>query len=291
MRKPVRLLRTTLKSLILAITVSNACIPLLAVELIVPFSAKLTDKQGVPLDGQYAITFRIYTEPAGGQPVWTEVHNAANVSKGVLSVNLGSVSSFGALELLEGYWLGIAVGADAEMTQRVQVPAQVIVPAGTIVPFGGSAEQVPKGWLLCDGRELVAASYPRLYKAIGKAWGSSAADMFRVPDLRGLFLRGVDGTANRDPDKASRTAIAAGGNAGANAGSYQTDEFKTHKHVFGGTATLPALGYVQQGNDMTQNASHSGTGSRNYYTKESPETPGRAETRPKNAYVNYIVKY
>lgn len=247
----------------------------LAVEPILPFSAKLTDKQGVPLDGQYAFTFRVYTEPAGGQPVWTEVLNAATVNKGVLSVNLGSVSGFGALELIEGYWLGIAVGTDAEMMPRVQIPAQAIVPAGTIAPFGGAAEQVPKGWLLCDGRELASAAYPRLYKAIGKAWGSSAADKFRLPDLQGLFLRGVDGAANRDPDKAKRTAIAPGSNAGPSVGSYQADEFKSHTHAsswWGG-----------------QQLSSGGSWNMNAEGQTGPT--GGSETRPKNAYVNYIIKY
>jgi len=246
-----------------------------AVEPVLPFSAKLTDKQGVPLDGPYAVTFRMYTEPADGQAVWTEVHDAATVSKGVLSVNLGSVSGFGALELVEGYWLGIAVGADAEMTPRVQVPAQAMVPAGTIAPFGGAAEQVPKGWILCDGRELTSAAYPRLYKAIAKAWGSSAAENFRVPDLRGLFLRGVDGAANRDPDKASRSAIAPGGNGGVNVGSYQEDQFKSHTHTsswWGG-----------------QQFTHGGSFNMNAEGQTGPA--GGSETRPKNAYVNYIIKY
>lgn len=274
-----------LSVLLLTLILSLASPASLAVEQVLPFSAKLADKQGVPLDGQYAISFRIYTEPAGGQPVWTEVHSAASVTKGVLSVNLGSISGFGALELIEGYWLGIAVGADAEMTPRVQVPAQSIVPAGTVAPFGGEATQVPRGWILCDGRELASAAYPRLYKAIGKAWGSSTVDKFRVPDLQGLFLRGVDGTANRDPDKASRSAIAPGGNGGMNVGSYQEDQFKSHVHNADPNNKFMEFRYQAAEYSGWQSAGNS------VNLRDATQPAGGSETRPKNAYVNYIIKY
>lgn len=268
---------------LIALAIGFIVVHCMAAEPVLPFSAKLANQHGIPLDGHYAITFRIYTEPTGGDPVWTEVHGAAHIDKGVLSVNLGSVSSFGGLELLEGYWLGVSVNDDVEMTPRVQVPAQAIVPAGTIAPFGGPAEKVPQGWMLCDGLELSTARYPRLYKAIGKAWGSSGSDKFRVPDLQGLFLRGVDGSGERDPDKASRIPIAPGANEKAAVGSYQPDGLKSHNHYLKYFRDYPARG---------GNAVFAVTpGYQGHPGSDYTEATGGSETRPKNAYVNYIIKY
>jgi hypothetical protein len=259
---------------------------------VLPLAFKLTDSNGVPVSGNTSLAARVYDEPAGGTPLWTEIHDPVEVRNGVVSINLGSRSGFGAFELNDELWLGLAIGGDAEMTPRIRIPAQSMPPAGTIVAFGGElggdTDKVPKGWLLCDGRELPKADFPRLSRVIGTAWGSSAGETFRVPDLRGLFLRGVDGTANRDPDKASRTAIAPGGNPGAAVGSFQADKWKSHRHLFGSEGGLPYTRLTT----WPSNPRHSGDpAGGDFETKDNPSDPGGSETRPKNAYVNYIIKY
>src|SRR5262249_33795822 len=55
-------------------------------------------------------------------------------------------------------------------------------PPGTIVAFGG--QTAPVGWLICDGSAVSAATYSRLFNAIGNAWGGSGGT-FNLPDLRG----------------------------------------------------------------------------------------------------------
>jgi hypothetical protein len=96
------------------------------------------------------------------------------------------------------------------------------VPAGTILPFAG--ENVPIGYLSCDGAEYSKSDYPELYAAVQNIWGTTTNNNnFKVPDLRGLFLRGVDGTANRDPNKNTRAALIPGQNSGNRVGSYQSD--------------------------------------------------------------------
>ena len=72
-----------------------------------------------------------------------------------------------------------------------------VIPSGTITAFGGT--NIPAGWLLCDGRLVTSAQYPRLYGAIGKSWGGvpdGPIVNFNLPDLRGQFLRGVDSMAD-----------------------------------------------------------------------------------------------
>ncbi|WP_208438724.1 phage tail protein [Bartonella grahamii] len=72
-----------------------------------------------------------------------------------------------------------------------QEPMKPIDPAGTIGIFG--MQVLPEGWLVCDGAAYLRSDYPALYEAIRTRWGGSDSwTKFNVPDLRGVFLRGVD---------------------------------------------------------------------------------------------------
>jgi microcystin-dependent protein len=55
-----------------------------------------------------------------------------------------------------------------------------------------AGDQLPDGWLWCDGAEYPRGTYPALSDAIGTGWGSGAGTTFRVPDLRGKFPLGAD---------------------------------------------------------------------------------------------------
>ncbi len=99
------------------------------------------------------------------------------------------------------------------------------VPAGVVLPFAGNT--APKGYLLCDGSVISRATYKSLFDAIGTLHGSgNGSTTFHLPDYRGRFLRGKDGSTGRDPDRGSRTAANAGGATGDNVGSVQGDATK-----------------------------------------------------------------
>jgi microcystin-dependent protein len=67
------------------------------------------------------------------------------------------------------------------------------VPPGTIIAFAGN--RIPEGYLLCDGSEVKRSRYPQLFEAIGTIYGGNASTRFKLPDLRGMFIRGVGGNA------------------------------------------------------------------------------------------------
>lgn len=79
----------------------------------------LTDAGGeaVP-DGSYNLSFRIYDTASGGSALWTE-GLLVSVSKGIFNVTLGKVVPL-TLPFDEQYWLGITVGAAAELSPRVE---------------------------------------------------------------------------------------------------------------------------------------------------------------------------
>jgi phage-related tail fiber protein len=167
-----------------------------------------------------------------------------------------------------------------------------LVPTGAVLVFAGAS--APGGFLLCDGSPVSRTTYAALFAAIGSAHGSGdGSTTFNLPDYRGRFIRGVDSTAGRDPDKASRTAMATGGNTGNAVGSVQTQ------------ATAPN-GLRDQGhshglsNNVGLNARPNGSGDQGWFpTTNAPlsvsqgnaSLVGDNETRPINAYANFIIKY
>ena len=103
---------------------------------------------------------------------------------------------------------------------------------------------------------------------------------FKIPNMKGAFLRGMASGSIRDPDSGSRTFSGTGGATGDNIGSYQADEFASHKH----DTTASIDGSV--GSPYTFQA-YGDTG----VNAISVGYSGGSETRPKNIYCIYIIKY
>jgi len=88
----------------------------------ISYQGKLTTPVGLLIDGNYAMTFKIYDVAVGGVALWTEAHPAVTVDKGVFSVMLGSITSLPAT-VFDGSvrYLGVQVGGDPEMTPRKEI--------------------------------------------------------------------------------------------------------------------------------------------------------------------------
>lgn len=174
--------------------------------------------------------------------------------------------------------------AQLEVNGRIKDKTGFVQPVGTVQAYAGAT--APQGWLVCDGTAISRIQYADLFEAIGTNWGyGDNSSTFNLPDLRGRFLRGVDGQAGNDPDKAGRTASNIGGNTGNNVGSIQTDEFKSHNHAPGSGVWATGIGVTNVASGNNAQATYGGGSSSN--TANS----GGNESRPKNAYVIYIIKY
>ena len=175
--------------------------------------------------------------------------------------------------------------------------------------------------MLCDGRPLRKDDYPALFQAIGTAYGDGTTDTdrtktvsgydFNAPDLRGLFLRGVDGGAGRDPDVATREPLRPGGAGDGAAGAFQDKATARPVKAFT-TDEIPAFDPANGGYDRLVTAN--GTDTVHENTDDSPGTSepalhsservrvvpqhshtvtggGDAETRPVNVAVHYLIKF
>lgn len=117
-------------------------------------------------------------------------------------------------------------------------------------------------WAPCDGRSVAGS----LLSTGGEG---------RAPDLRGVFVRGLnDFAAGSVPPVATDRADP---EAGRRAGDYQADELKAHSHK---------LGYKPWGLKNGNGAVNLEVGSPNIQT----ESAGGAETRPKNIALYYYIK-
>lgn len=164
------------------------------------------------------------------------------------------------------------------------------------------------GWMVCDGRLLYCRDYPELFQALGFLYSLEgeptevndnlpANQQFRIPDYRGYFLRGSSGSSGNDPDFDERTLVNKKEPTATNLnkiGSVQEDTLQEHQHQYS-KASKPTSP-VQPGSTTVPLAVDTPdlTG---VPTSEIDANPINgnvrvsSETRPKNMYVNYLIKY
>ena len=107
---------TNKKKTILALSLLAAATAHAAVPRKITYQGYLRNA-GAPVNGTVAITFKLYTAAAGGTPLWSEVHGSVLVASGVFNVVLGDNTPL-TVPFDQKYYLGLAVGSDAEMTPR-----------------------------------------------------------------------------------------------------------------------------------------------------------------------------
>lgn len=282
------------------------------------YQAVLRNISGVLLaDTDVNLRVSLYPGQQASAPTWVETHNVHTDISGSFGINVGSgdrdpssiVSNYTDVNFAAiYYWLKIEVqeGNTYHEISFSRLPSSpysevaynaTLFPAGMVSPFAGPVESIPAGWLLCDGSEISRTEYANLYDAIGVCWGiGDGATTFNLPDLRGMFLRGVSGDSGNDADAESRVVLNDnGGNTGNNVGSYQGDAIR---NITGSTQN--SAEFHLSGNDSTGALSTEERGNRNNGTGSggsfitfdaSRVVPVGGDNRPKNVYVNYIIKY
>ena len=268
-------------------------------------------------NGSYDMAFAVYDANVNGNKIAGPITNSAvAVTNGLFTVML----DFGpGVFTGTNYWVEMTVSPAGAGTFAKLVPRQQLTPApyalslvspqvnalcppGSVMAYMGTT--APPGWLMCDGSVIPINQYPALYAVIGTSSGNGngSSTTFNLPDMRGVFLRGVNGTRNdafADPDTNTtmRTSIFTGGNSGNAVGSYQADIFAAHKHDNGSltSGNINVLGSYELFGEASSGVAQSPVANWDLGNTASgwtgPAVGGGSETRPKNVYVNYIIKY
>ena len=181
----------------------------------------------------------------------------------------------------------VAFADSPEMLGRVSALESAFV--GTVSAYAGASDNLPGGWLLCDGSEVSRDEYPRLFAAIGTAHGGEdGATTFNLPDYRGMFLRGVDNGAGNDPDGEGRSVGSVQDHAVGTHGHEIEDPGHVHLLRQRGAASSAGSGGISATGRSTSFSDPAVTG----ITVTTPTGASVAsETRPVNSAVNYIIKY
>lgn len=198
---------------------------------------------------------------------------------------------------------------------RAQIFQDTISPVGSVVAHAGTySDSTAQHWRPCAGQSVKRREYPALFAVIGTAWGDGdePGQTFSLPDLRGMFLRGVARGTNADPNRNDRVASIPGvvdrqgGNSGDQVGSLQVDATALPNNAFRtGNESNPhnhnasASGQSAQGGpntfDSGGNRGVNGTVGVTVHNNNQGhhhviDSGGDAETRPINAYVNYWIR-
>jgi microcystin-dependent protein len=182
--------------------------------------------------------------------------------------------------------------------------APIGVPVGTVVAFAGKVESSPSnppsnfvtnlevlGWMVCEERLLKVSEYPELFAVLGYLYGG-AGDVFKIPDYRGYFLRGVNGRSNNDPDASIRQHPSQDDKKEDGVGSRQQDALQSHQHQYDRVPKTTTILQPEKGAPAIAPLPNPGLTEQ---ATDSLSPPGNVrtstETRPKNVAVNYIIKY
>ena len=170
------------------------------------------------------------------------------------------------------------------------------VPTGSVHLMAGN--NVPSGYLKCNGQAVSQTTYAALYQIIGATYGQTATT-FNLPDLRGEFVRGwADDRSDVD--------------AGRGFGTAQDQSNREHTHVVtdpghghsindpghfhnvaytnsdNGDGVIEESGTGFNGFEPTENATTNISINLNH-TGISIQTQG-SEARPRNIAMMYVIK-
>ena len=86
------------------------------------YQGELTDLAGVPLNGDFSISFRLYESAVGGETLWEESVQSITIFEGRLNFNLGLITPLPLLDSPDSpLYLGVQVGGDRELLPRLLV--------------------------------------------------------------------------------------------------------------------------------------------------------------------------
>jgi hypothetical protein len=161
----------------------------------------------------------------------------------------------------------LSVPSVADMTSAIAAAAATAsVPAGSVFYF--AAGSAPTGYLSCNGSAVSRTTYAALFAIVGTTYGvGDGSTTFNLPDLRGEFIRGLDGGRGVD--------------SGRTLGSAQADDLKAHTHD---------ITPYQYGGADYDRITGNDNGGFAWPTIQTGSTGG-TETRPRNIALLPCIKY
>lgn len=285
-----------------------------------------TDSKFVPISGA-TLTGSLYYPftPAGSTEIANKGYVDASqtyITSSFLPLSGGTIT--GNLSSTNRFYTTLAPVNSAELTNKNYVDTLIVPqsPAGLIAYFASTT--APSGWIKANGAVLPIVSYQNLFNALPKQsngntiwWlpGDGPAN-FRLPDLRGQFIRGWnDGISNGNTTNTGTNPTIPTTDSGRTIGTTQADAYASHTHGINDPGHShgvndPGHSHTYQGfsggvgeggnyplaveyNFTTNNTSAAGTGISIGATGTgiTITSTGSTETRPTNVALLACIKY
>ena len=242
----------------------------------IPISANSIPLATIELDGLLSKKDYSFIRSLGIERVLTE---------------LGFLDQNGNIIDLEGV---LSAGILPKIYERMNQMEERALPLGSIIPYVNEGDIPPDGFVFAEGGVYQREEYPDMWAKLclepddgyyciedserdiypGRFTKGLDNYTFRVPNLQGVFVRGLD--INKDIDL-NRLQ-----------GSYQNDSIKEHSH----TVDVAGVGSIDDSLIINDRLVLAGT-TPNEYTDSAVVTNYKsteAETRPKNVALRFIIK-
>jgi microcystin-dependent protein len=178
-------------------------------------------------------------------------------------------------------------GSDFGTPQVVGQFVEDPLPVGTIVPY--TNEEVPRGWMKCDGREVERLEYSELFAVIGTTYGGgNGVSTFNLPDLRGRTILG-DGVGE---DLSTRIL---GEKGGSEVHLMTVNQLPAHSHKLLVSNSEAGLEFADLGKEDVIVGDHGGTYTSKTDITDRPFIENTGTNEPFNIMspfliCNYIIK-
>lgn len=239
----------------------------------------------VPITGGNRVTFKWYLDDGTEQTETLDVMDGEDGPQGPQGIQGVTGTGIDSVSVDENNNLTVTYDdGTSELAGQIQLNGdQGYIPCGTRLGYYGTT--APLGFLLCDGTEYLKSDYPQLAELLGATdstqgttvFAGSDSDHFKVPDLRGEFIRGAGTNSHTNQG------------SGANVGVHQDGTEIPYTRLFENLNIL-------QLRKPVSNADVINTETTNYYNYETNNTgtdSGQSSftSRPTNTSENMIIAY
>lgn len=176
----------------------------------------------------------------------------------------------------------------AEFFKERERQIKEMIPVGTVIAYVAVVDpnRPPEGWLVCDGETFNAEMYPELAALLP----ADEQGKHHVPDLRGVFLRGLDMGRGLDSDDSRVVGKFQDWSTAKPHIPFKTTENGEHSHDFKGVNIISG--------DWQSKGSDKPSGRDAYITRRTEASGkhahevigGDKETCPVNVAVVYLVR-
>lgn len=277
-----------------------------------PYQGVLRNPEGKILKSQ-TIPARIWiSNKSNGTIYWEENIEIKTDKNGVFKIEIGKTpnlisqysinlamlfgGNYGPLEvaLIANPPGGVSISSGFQIGNAPKVQYATFswssAPKGTIVAFAGDHNNIPEGWVACEGNSTPFTGEMATY--LNRRWGGTGST-YNLPDLKGYFLMGVANGGIEEPRHQNRINIYPGGATGNSWGTYQSDSVGTHTHRFQAKRISNNQALIDldaQRNPSMRIIPANNAQGPNMSTAHSWADYQGSETRPKNVAMIYIMK-